>query len=320
MPPRRDNSIAIDAFVSHYQSERPVDWAGRFGRAAAVEVEIGFGYGDFLVRKAQREPDRDFVGIELDWARVKKTLGKMAAIRRSSSSVPALSNIRVMQVEARVAFERLFRPKTIDRVYCLFPCPWPKKGHIKYRLFSRPFTELVNSRLKDRGEIQIVTDFRPYFDWLKDEVAGTGFAVQEAVVAPQFDTKYERKWCQEGQEEFYELRLTKEQHREIILEEDVALKVHFIDQFNPDHFGLEEIKGDVAVIQKEFIFDQRREKGLVHVVVSEPSLTQHLWAVIARARQGWCVAKAEGHTAVPTPGVALALKAIADAAVASGSK
>ena len=308
--------IDTDSFIFHYESERPVDWAKCFGRFAPLDLEIGFGLGDFLIRKAQQEPLRDFVGLEMEWPRVKKALTKMADLRRNPTlNYPA--NVRFLQVDVTVALERLFRPETISRVYCLFPCPWPKKSHSKHRLFSRPFTRLVNSRMMAGGQVQLVTDFQPYFDWLQEEVQGAGFDLDTDVIKPQFGTKYERKWCAGGQKEFFELRLSKRVHQDIPLKEDEALRTYFVENFNPDRFQLSDVKGEITVVQKEFIFDTRREKGLIHVIVAEPSLTQHLWVVIVKAKQGWCVAKAEGQTVVPTVGVAMAIQKIADAAAES---
>ena len=36
--------------------ERPLCWARLFGRVAPVELEIGFGSGDYLVARAQQHP------------------------------------------------------------------------------------------------------------------------------------------------------------------------------------------------------------------------------------------------------------------------
>ena len=111
--------------------KRPADWSGHFASAQPVDVEIGFGNGDFLVRTAQTQPQRNFVGIEQQWERVYKTLKK---VNRSE-----IDNVRVLLVDAWVALERLFLPRSIERIYCLFPCPWPKKEHAKHRLFSQSF-------------------------------------------------------------------------------------------------------------------------------------------------------------------------------------
>src|SRR5712692_5092202 len=94
--------------------ERPVDWTQRFGRQASLVVEIGFGNGEFLVREAQAHQERDFVGIEQEWASVQRGLRRIAQAK--------VSNVRLLLVDARIALERLFTPQTVHCVYALFPC------------------------------------------------------------------------------------------------------------------------------------------------------------------------------------------------------
>ena len=72
--------------------ERPIDWPRHFGRVAPLEVEIGFGNGEFLLREAQQHPDWNLVGIELAWASVQRGLRKIA-----QTCTP---NVRLLLVEA----------------------------------------------------------------------------------------------------------------------------------------------------------------------------------------------------------------------------
>ena len=293
--------LAISSFIFHFDVKRPIDWAEQFGNAHPLDVEIGFGLGDFLIPMAQANRERNFVGLELDWARVKKTLQK----------IQALSNIRILQVDATVALSRLFEPQRISRIYGLFPCPWPKKKHIRHRLFSHDFLRLLNSRLCDGGEVQIITDHPVYFNWVREEANGTGFVQKQRKTSPRFNTKYERKWSSAGQKEFYELSLVKNEHCVIPLEEDVPLQAYFVKKFDPQRFSLENLmNGGTAVIFKDFLYDEKQRSGMVHILVAEENITQHVWVAIRHTEFGWCIAKAEGQTALPTRGVSLALRHI----------
>ena len=275
-----------------------------------MDVEIGFGLGEFIVRLAQEHPERNFVGIEQDWQRMKKALRRIEQVNQGRSLSQTLDNIRLLQVDAWVAFMRLFPQRSIDRVFALFPCPWPKERHTKHRLFSRDFLRLVNSRLKDAGQVQIVTDHHPFFAWMMSEMTDTGFSVGTKLIEPQFDTKFERKWCREGHKEFLELQLQKQKHWDVPVEEDEALRVYFVKDFDPDRFAFDDVTGETSIILKDFIYDAARKKGMIHLVVAEPGITQHVWVVIVQGAKGWCIAKAEGHTALPTRGVAQALRVV----------
>jgi len=109
--------LSLQPLLLWQHGARPIDWAQQFERQAPVEVEIGFGNGEFLVHEAQEHPERNFVGIEQEWASVQRALRRIAQAK--------ILNVRVLLVDARIALERLFTPQTVQRVYALFPCPWP---------------------------------------------------------------------------------------------------------------------------------------------------------------------------------------------------
>src|SRR3989338_1753383 len=282
--------------------KRPADWSGHFASAQPVDVEIGFGNGDFLVRTAQTQPQRNFVGIEQQWERVYKTLKK---VNRSE-----IDNVRVLLVDAWVALERLFLPRSIERIYCLIPCPWPKKEHAKHRLFSQSFLKLMNSRLKPHGQATIVTDHQPYYAWVLEQGEGTGFLIEAKEIATQYNTKYERKWVEQGQEHFFELALTKKEHVDVPVKEDVTLQPYFIDTLDPRQFKFEKVSGPTTVVFKELIADEKQKKAMLHLVVAEEKLTQHLWVAIFPIEGRWCIAPALGQNFIPSQGVAEALQAV----------
>jgi tRNA (guanine-N7-)-methyltransferase len=298
--------LSLRPFLPWRQVERPVDWARQFGRQAPLEVEIGFGNGGYLVRRARAHPERDFVGIEVEWASVRRALRKTARAE--------VTNVRLIQVDARVALARLFRPRSLDRVYALFPCPWPKDRHMERRLFSQSFLKLVNSRLVAKGEVRVVTDHQPYLRWMLAQLPDTGFEWRWRAVGPRFGTKYERKWRGQGQEEFYQLRLRKRRHLDLPVQKDVAVAPRFVERFDPERFRPVDGRGDVTLAFKEFFYSPARQKGLVRVVIVEGYLTQHLWIEAAREGNSWSVRVSQACAHVPTAGLQRALDRVRDAA------
>ena len=298
--------------VIPYELGKPVNWNEQFEHPAPLDVEIGFGMGEVLMRAAQVNPDRNFIGIEQHWERIYKTL---RAITRARLTNPdALHNIRILKIDARVVFERLFAPDSIDAIYCLFPCPWPKKGHVKHRLFTNEFLRLLNNRLKRGGSLKIVTDFYPYYEWVLGESVHTGFKVEMGTVAPVYDTKFERKWTGEGQKEFFQLNFIKKRHITIPVLEEHVLKSYAIEDFKADNFRLENVTGDTAVIFKDMVYDDARQRAMVQVLVAEEHLAQHVWVTITKKKNKWSIARAEGQNIFPTPGIAKALDLVYQAA------
>ena len=299
--------LSLSPLIHWLHGTRPVDWDRVFGRPADLEVELGFGLGDFLVRTAGRYPDKNFVGIDLGWVQVKRALRKIARAR--------LKNVRVVRADARVALERLFPEKSIKRIWCLFPCPWPKGRHARHRLFSGGFLRLMNSRLGMDGNALVVTDHRPYFEWIRARVPGTGFEDFPEITPPRFFTKYERKWRDLGQDRFYSLRLIKREHLPVAPKEDLELITHIIDHFAPERFRPGGNRGELMVEFKEFLYDPGARKGMVRTVVKEESLLQNFWIEIALLEDGWHIRPARGCGFVPTAGVQRSLDLVRDAAV-----
>jgi tRNA (guanine-N7-)-methyltransferase len=118
-------TASLDPLVDVYQGDFPVRWAEQFPKNGPLHVEIGFGMGEVLVREAQNSKDKNFIGIEYHWGRIGRTLN---LITRQKTPI---NNIRILRLDARAAFEFLFPEKSVDHIYSLFPCPWPKKEHIK---------------------------------------------------------------------------------------------------------------------------------------------------------------------------------------------
>lgn len=306
--------MALEPIIPCHQIPRPISWEEQFGRQAPLDVEIGFGLGEFLIRSARENPQRDYVGIEQNWERICKALGGIAKIKKAAEP-RALSNIRILKVDARLAFERLFHPESIEKVYCLFPCPWPKKAHVRHRLFSSDFLRLLNSRLRPQGEVKILTDFLAFVQWIEGQIPDTGFQIRRETVKPRYDTKFERKWRREGQEEFSELTLMKEKHRAVPLKEDVPLKAYEVKDFHPSRFRLKNQTGDISVIFKDMIFDSAQKRAMIHVVVAEQNLTQHFWIAVFKKGRGWRICRADGQNLLPTEGLARALELVYEAAV-----
>ena len=111
--------LSLRPLVLWQEDARPINWSQLFGRKKPIEVEIGFGNGEFLVRQAEAHPERNFIGIELMWGSTRRALRK---IKKAG-----LENVRLVQGDTRIAITRLFSEESIDRVYSLFPMPWPKE-------------------------------------------------------------------------------------------------------------------------------------------------------------------------------------------------
>ncbi|MDE2028675.1 MAG: hypothetical protein KGK03_01460 [Candidatus Omnitrophica bacterium] len=302
--------VSLKPFLNHGRLSRPADWNKIFGNDFPLIVEIGFGNGEYLARLSAQHPGTNFIGFEQYCDRINRTLRKL--------SRTALDNVRVLRLDARAGFERYLKPKTVAEVHCLYPPPWPKKSDAKHRLFTAGFLKLVNSRLVDGGILKIVTDHCPYIGWVQDNIPSTGFGVEFKKIRADYGTKFEKKWVDGGQSEFYQLLLKKEQHQPVGLVEDRFMQSYCTERFDPDKFRFKDYSQDgIAVSFKDMLYDAKKKVALVHVMACDGPMAQNIRIVISLTEKGWRINLAEGTMLMPTQAVAQALDCVYQAALAS---
>lgn len=134
-----------------------------FGRTAPLEVEIGTGFGHFMMEHTQKNPAINFVGLDHRFKRSFQLAKKLSSLE--------FKNFRYLRARGeRLAY--LFGPEEVSKIYYFFPDPWPKKRHHKKRLFQKSFLNAAHEVLCSNGEILVKTDHDGYFDWMVDELHG----------------------------------------------------------------------------------------------------------------------------------------------------
>jgi tRNA (guanine-N7-)-methyltransferase len=119
-----------------------------------LEVEIGFGRGDFLLDRAQRYPDRLFVGYETKTKAARLMLKRLERLE--------LSNVWVSDDDARFSLPRVLPDGRISVVHVLFPDPWWKDQHRVKRLFSPPFVDMLADKMAPGGLLYFKSDVQEY--------------------------------------------------------------------------------------------------------------------------------------------------------------
>jgi len=136
-----------------------------FGNNNPVTVEIGFGMGLATAVIAEENPAKNYVGVEVHKPGIGRLLWEIE--QRS------LSNIRIVERDAALVFQRMIPPRSLEGIHLFFPDPWPKKRHHKRRLVKRPFTAALAAALKPGGYLYMVTDWEDYAAWALDELGAT---------------------------------------------------------------------------------------------------------------------------------------------------
>ncbi len=119
-------------------------------------LEIGCGHGDFLVRQARRDPDGNYVGIEI--------VSFFAVSAAKQAENQNLTNVLILNQNANELMDKVLPESCIDKIFILYPDPWPKSRHRKRRLIREETYPLYEKVLKPGGEIEIWTDARKWMD------------------------------------------------------------------------------------------------------------------------------------------------------------
>ena len=116
-------------------------------------LEIGFGGGEHLAWQAERHPEVTLIGAEV-W--LNGVAGLLDLVERHG-----LANVRIFDADVRVLLEAL-PPACLERIFVLFPDPWPKARHRKRRFINQASVARICDLLVDGGELRLATDIEDY--------------------------------------------------------------------------------------------------------------------------------------------------------------
>lgn len=150
-------------------------------------LEIGCGHGHFLAAYAAAHPDTFCLGIDLVTKRVEKG--------RSKAEKRGLEHVHFLKAEVQEFLECLPEETRFNRIFMLFPDPWPKKRHHKNRMIQPALLDLLRQRITPEGAFYFRTDHEGYFDWTVEHIANH----------PEWQLRDDMEWPFEQSSFFQEL-------------------------------------------------------------------------------------------------------------------
>lgn len=162
-----------------------------FQRQAPLEIDLGCGDGAFLVALARDNPERNFLGIERLFGRVRTAC---RAIARHQ-----LANARIMRLEASYAVQYVVPSRSVEMFHLMFPDPWPKRRHQARRIVTPELLDSIHRALVPGGMLQMATDQLDYLQELKRLADGLpGFTPDSAHPPPAALTTFEKRFRECG--------------------------------------------------------------------------------------------------------------------------
>ncbi|MHA1564563.1 MAG: tRNA (guanosine(46)-N7)-methyltransferase TrmB [Alphaproteobacteria bacterium] len=126
-------------------------------RRGRVWLEIGFGDGEHLAWQAAANPNVGFIGAE------PFVNGVAALLARLDEQ--GLENVRILDDDVRPLLQVL-APAGLERVFILFPDPWPKARHRRRRIVNDRCLADLARLIRPGGELRLATDDRDYARWM----------------------------------------------------------------------------------------------------------------------------------------------------------
>jgi tRNA (guanine-N(7)-)-methyltransferase len=156
-------------------------------------IEVGMGAGHVILARAQAEPARYFVGLEIKEERTYQ------AARVAEEA--GLGNL-VFVVGEIARTEAAIPTRRFDEILILFPDPWPKKRDVARRLFSARYLAIFERWMTPGARGLLRSDNPAVLELALAALPAAGCEVTstcEDVAPEQHQTRYEARFRQEQQ-------------------------------------------------------------------------------------------------------------------------
>lgn len=194
-PLRRRHSGLMESFLPTVALDLEEPLAGLGDRRW---LEIGFGGGEHLAHQAALHPDISYIGAEAFLNGVAKLLAHLEDQKAA--------NVRVFYGDARELLEAL-PDRSLERIYLLYPDPWPKERQKKRRFVSPATLAQFHRLLQEGGLFLFASDIPDYVAWTREHVTDHGGFAEEGDPAQPYEnwvqTRYEAKALREGRTPAY---------------------------------------------------------------------------------------------------------------------
>lgn len=174
-------------------------------RPARLWLEVGFGGGEHALAQAAENPDSGLIACEVFVSGICSLLSRLVPVG-GEASAPLPGNLRLWDDDARVLLRQL-PDACLDRLFLLFPDPWPKARHAKRRFVHPALLPEIARVLKPGAEWRIASDDPTYQAWVAEVLAGQDVFTVSPPAASRPEgwppTRYEAKALAAGRRPLY---------------------------------------------------------------------------------------------------------------------
>jgi len=125
------------------------NWDKHFKNNHPIVLELGCGKGEYTVGLAERNPKKNFIGIDIKGARFWR--GAKTAIEEN------LENVAFLRTQIELV-DSMFAENEVSEIWITFPDPQIKYKRTKHRMTNKNFLDKYRKILKPNGLIHLKTD------------------------------------------------------------------------------------------------------------------------------------------------------------------
>ena len=194
------NLISVPPVTRDYRLEIKekayIDFAEIFHNNNPLQMEIGCGKGKFICELAKRNPDINYIAVEVN----PNVLCGACTLALENN----IKNVIFLKCGAEI-LTKYIRPASIDRIYLNFSCPFPKKAYENRRLTNVRFLEIYKEILPADGDIHQKTDNIGFFEYSLEQYSLAGFKLRNVSLdlhnsgfEENIVTEYEKRFSEQG--------------------------------------------------------------------------------------------------------------------------
>lgn len=124
-------------------------WNTFFKNDNPIVLELGCGKGEYTIALAEKNPDKNFIGIDIKGARFWR--GAKTAIENS------MENVAFIRTQIELV-DYIFAENEVDEIWITFPDPQIKYQRTKHRMTNTTFLKRYYHILKEEGIMNLKTD------------------------------------------------------------------------------------------------------------------------------------------------------------------
>lgn len=148
---RTEVPVPYGAMAPRPPESGPLDLDALVPGEGPIELDIGFGRGMSVLKRAATAPTARILGLEIK--------AKLAHHLSERVARVGLSNrVLIWACDARETLARSGPPGCVSRAFVHFPDPWWKKRHTKRRVLGDDFLTSLASLMRPGGDLFVQTD------------------------------------------------------------------------------------------------------------------------------------------------------------------